>query len=223
MLKQGLNSEKLIVQNMPEYVVVAPMGDNPDALFVGIRHFPTKKIILLYQAAQKNDLNKLRQELARFQIPVEAYELKGDPIESAFEFLANLKKIEGEERLLVNVSTGDRITTCAILSACYVTGVRAFGIMDNEPRLLPMLRFSYTKMISESKMKILRALMEGSVNLESLAEKVKMSPPLVSYHFNGDRDSFGLIELGLVETVDQGREKIAQLGAMGRLFAKGYL
>lgn len=208
---------------MPEYAVVAPMGDNPDALFVGLRQFPTKKIVLLYQAAQKNDLNKLRQDLARFQVPVEAYELKGDPIESAFEFLANLKKIEGEERLLVNVSTGDRITTCAALSACYVNGVRAFGIMNNEPRLLPMFRFSFTKMISDSKMKILKALVDGSMNLESLAEKIKMSPPLLSYHLNGDRDSFGLIELGLVETVDQGREKIAQLATMGRLFVKGYL
>jgi len=86
-----------------------------------------------------------------------------------------------------------------------------------------MLRFSYAKVISDSKMKILKALLEHSLNLESLAEKVKMSPPLLSYHLNGDRDSSGLIELGLVETIDQGREKVAQLGAMGRLFVKLYL
>lgn len=208
---------------MPEYVVVSPFGDNPDALYVGIRHFPTKKIILLYQAARKNALDKLKQDLAKFQIPVEAYELKGDPIESAFEILASLKKVEGEETLLVNVSTGDRITTCAALSACYVNGVRGFAVMGNEVRLLPMLRFFYTKMISDSKMRILKALVAGPTNLESLAEKVKMSPPLLSYHLNGDKDSFGLIELGLTETVDQGREKIAQLGAMGRLLVKGYL
>lgn len=122
-----------------------------------------------------------------------------------------MKKIEGEETLLVNVSTGDRITTCAALSACCVNGVRAFCIMNNEPRLLPMFRFSHTKMVSESRMKILRALTDGYMNLESLAEEVKMSPPLLSYHPNGGRDSFGLIELGLVETVDQGREKLLSL------------
>lgn len=207
---------------MPEYTVVAPIGDNPDALYIGLRQFPTKKIILIYLSQYAEAAAKMKQDLVRFQIPVETYALRGDPIESMFEFLANLKKSEGEETLLVNVSTGDRITTCAALSACYVNGVRAFGVMDNEPRLLPMLRFSYTKMISDSKMKILKGLTEGQMNLDSLSEKLKISPPLLSYHLNGDRDSFGLIELALVETVDQGREKIAQLTHMGRLFLKGY-
>ncbi len=208
---------------MPPYTVVAPLGDNPDALYVGLRQFPTKKIILLYPLMYAEEARKMKQDLARFQVPVETYQLRGDPIESMFEFLANLKKAEGDEALMVNVSTGDRITTCAALSACYVNGVRAFAVMGNETRLLPMFRFTYTRMISSSKLHILKELLEHSMNLDALATKLKMSPPLLSYHLNGDNDSFGLIELGLIETIEQGREKVAQLTPMGRLFVKGYL
>lgn len=208
---------------MPEYTIIAPVGDNLDTLYVGLRQFPTKKIILLYPPTYAQEAARMKQDLARFQVPVETYQLRGDPIESMFEFLSNLKRAEGDEALMVNVSTGDRITTCAALSACYVNGVRAFAVMNNETRLLPMFRFTYTRMISSSKLNIMKELLEKSMNLDALATKLKMSPPLLSYHLNGDSDSFGLIELGLVETLDQGREKIAQLTAMGRLFVKGYL
>ena len=30
-----------------KYTVIAPVGDNPDALFIGIKEFPTEKIVLI--------------------------------------------------------------------------------------------------------------------------------------------------------------------------------
>ena len=208
---------------MTSYTVAAPIGDNPSALFVGLRGFPTKKIVLISQPEYSKEITKLKEDLGRFQLPVQTRELLGDPIESMFNILGDLKKSEGEESLLVNVSTGDRISTCAAVSACYVNGLRAFAVVKNEPRLLPMLKLSYTKVISDSKMRILKVLQDHEDTLNALGEKLKMTPPLVSYHLNGDRGSFGLIELGLVETTDQGREKTARLAEMGRLFVKGLL
>lgn len=205
------------------YVVIAPLGDNPDALYVGLREFPTKKIVLIAPRDKLAEANKLRDDLQRFRIPVDIVELKEDLMEGMFEILSRIKRMEGEDNILVNVSTGDKISTCAALSASYVNSLRAFSVMGDKPVLLPMLRFSYSKLLAKKKMEILGTLSKGNMSFDELAEKMKISPPLLSYHLNGDRDTSGLIELGLVETVDDERRKQVFLSSLGRLFAKGYL
>lgn len=77
-------------------------------------------------------------------------------------------------------------------------------------------------MIAEKKMEILRALSGGALTFEELSKKV--SSPLLSYHLNGDRETEGLIEIGLVEYLndEEKNNKQISLSAMGRLFFKGY-
>ena len=29
------------------YTIIAPVGDNPNALFIGMKHFPTENVILI--------------------------------------------------------------------------------------------------------------------------------------------------------------------------------
>lgn len=204
-------------------MVIAPLGDNPDALFVGLREFPTKKIVLVTPKERMTEAKKLLEDLQRFKIPVEIVELKENVMEDMFEILSNIKRIEGEDNILVNVATGDRLTTCVALSASYVNSLRAFAVMGDQPILLPMLRFSFNKLISEKKMEILRILSKGGMSFEELAEKAKVSSPLLSYHLNGDRETSGLVELGLVDTAEKVRGKQVSLSALGKLFVKGYL
>jgi predicted transcriptional regulator len=240
------------------FVQVAPVGDNLDALFVGIREFPTKKIVLLSPSQKMTDAKELENRLLPFKVPVKIIELKGNSsiLENMFEVFAGLKKEESssdidsqEERgdnIIVNVATGDRISTCAALSASYVNSIRAFSVVDDQVMLLPMLKFSFSKLISEKKMEIIRTLSNGEpTSFEELSKKLKISAPLLSYHLNGDRETSGLIELGLVEwvapsAVTSGREnknnsngiasgsggsctgKKVKLTSMGMLFFRGY-
>jgi len=207
------------------YVLIAPVGDYPNALFIGLREFPTSKIILVVPQNRMQEANKLQESLEPFKVPVKVLEIKDDLLENMFELFSKLKKSEGEDNIIVNVATGDQITTCAALSASYVNGLKAFAVMNDQPVLLPMLKFSYSKLISEKKSEILRTLLQGPTSFDELAKRVKVSAPLLSYHLNGDRETSGLIEIGLVEQAPQDQEKGKQvtLSSLGRLFVKGYL
>jgi DNA-binding transcriptional ArsR family regulator len=210
---------------MVQHVVqVAPVGDNLDAIFVGIREFPTKKIVLLAPTDKMADASALEEKLKPFRVPVTIIQIKGNMIETMFDVLASLKKSEGDDdSIIVNVATGDRMSTCAALSASYVNGVKAFSVMEDKILALPFLKFSFNKMIAEKKLEILRSLADGALSFEELSKKVKVSSPLLSYHLNGDRETEGLIEIGLVEYLngEEKGKKIA-LSSMGRLFFKGY-
>jgi DNA-binding transcriptional ArsR family regulator len=210
---------------MDQHVVqVAPVGDNLDAIFVGIREFPTKKIVLLAPPEKMGDARALEEKLKPFRVPVSIIQIKGNMIETMFDVVASLKKAEGDDdSIVVNVATGDRMSTCAALSASYVNGIKAFSVMDDKIVALPFMKFSFSKLIAEKKMEILRALSDGQLSFDELSKKVKVSSPLLSYHLNGDRETEGLIEIGLVECLagEEKSKKIA-LSAMGRLFFKGY-
>lgn len=205
------------------FVLIAPVGDNLDALFVGLREFPTKKIILLAPKDKIVDAKKLCEKLEVFKIPLSIKVLDSNMLESMFETFSDLKKSEGANNIIVNVATGDRLSTCAALSASYVNSLRVFTVVDDKPMPLPMLRFSFNKLISEKKTKILKTLLEGPMGFDSLSKKIKISPPLLSYHLNGDKETSGIIELGLAESSSDGASKQISLSSLGMLFVKGYL
>ena len=209
---------------MDQHVLqVAPVGDNLDALFVGIREFPTKKIVLLAPPEKMSDARSLEEKLKPFRVPVTIIQIKGNMIETMFDVLASLKKSEGnDDAIVVNVATGDRMSTCAALSASYVNGVKAFSVVEDKILALPFLKFSFSKLISDKKVEILRVLAEGPLSFEELSKRIKVSSPLLSYHLNGDRETEGLIEIGLVEYLGEEKGKKISLSAMGRLFFKGY-
>lgn len=87
--------------------------------------------------------------------------------------------------------------------------------------MLPPMKLSYTEMVSEMKLSILRALdkVGGEVeSLEELSQLTNYGKPLLSYHIHGSEDARGLIDLGLAETVRHSRGKskvrITTLGKM---------
>ncbi len=143
-----------------------------------------------------------------------------------FKAFAQIKAREKDSRILVNVATGDKMSTCAALSAAFVNGLKAFSVDGNEPMMLPVLKFSYYKMLSDRKKMILLTMSQddGSYSLEKLSERLKMSLPLLSYHINGNRKSEGMLELGLVEASEKTRGRVeVKLTQLGRLLAEGSL
>ncbi len=202
------------------------MGPYLDALYLGIRDFPTEKVYLIAAPESLKDAMAARESLEKFKIPAEILQIRGNLWEETFEIIAKIRERVKERELIVNVATGDRDMRCAATSAAFVNGLKAISVMGDETMLLPVLKFSYYRLLSDRKMDILRTLYiekDCCASLEEMSNKMKMSLPLLSYHINGTMKTEGLKRLGLVETVEEkGRVKVA-LTTLGKLLVKGYV
>ncbi len=209
------------------HTVIAAVGENMDSLFVGIREFPTKRIILITPEEKLELAEKTKKDLEKFKIPVQIKKVSGNPWESMFEAVKEIKETEGEEGLIINAASGDAgANKCALCSAAFVNGLKAFTVHNDDVMLMPILKFSYYKILTDKKMDILKFLHNNKdccSSLEGLSKKLKMSLPLVSYHINGNLKSEGLKKMSLV-TADEwkGRVKI-NLTLLGKLLVKGYV
>ncbi len=205
--------------------IVVPVGGNLDAIFIGVREFPTEKIVLIAHEKYREEAKKAQSELKKFRIPASLVDISGDIWEETFKAIAEIKNTAGKN-IIINIGAADIMTQCAATSAAFVNGIKAFSVIGNEVMLLPVLKFSYYRLIPERKMAIINFLHSDKdccASLEELSRKLKMSLPLLSYHINGNIKSEGLKDMGLVETVEKkGRTEI-KLSKLGRLIVKGYV
>jgi DNA-binding transcriptional ArsR family regulator len=210
---------------MDKKVVVAPVGDNMDALYVGINEFPTERVILLTPEERQDDARKAKNDLEKFNIPVQITEITGNIWEEMFQKIAEIKAIEKNRDIIVNTATGDRMSTCAATSAAFVNGLKAMSVDNGMAMMLPVLKFSYYNMLTNKKMDILKLLKKPDccASLEEMSKKTKMSLPLISYHINGNLKSEGLKDMGLVETTEAKGRIAVKLSTLGRLLLKGYV
>jgi hypothetical protein len=144
-----------------------------------------------------------------------------DTMERVNEIL-NLNAKEFQQ-VLINVSSGDKLIGCAALSAAFINGIKAFGMDSTHtvPLLMPVLKLSYNEIISEAKIKILKAIdSAGGVvdSLDQLEQASGYGKPLLSYHVQGSKESKGLADLGLLEVEKGERGKIStRLTTLGKL------
>ncbi len=202
---------------------IATVGEDITPILVGIRELPVSKLVLLYTDDALPLVRDLEQRLSALLIPVDAYPIKGDPVVRVMERVAEIVKEEGlhYDDIIFNVSSGSKMLSCAGLSAAFVNGIKAIGATKEGIFHLPVLKFSYSELISEPKLKILRALKDLGGSVESLAVlegKAGVEKSLLSYHIRGGRESKGLEDLGLVK-VDRGEYgklsiKLTELGSM---------
>ena len=115
------------------FVVIAPVGDNLDAFFIGMKEFATEKVYLITPENYLKKANSLQKKLDVFSIPVKIIKVKGSLMESMFSSFGEICSLHDNDNILVNVATGDRLSTCAALSAAFANGLKAFGIMDKKP------------------------------------------------------------------------------------------
>jgi DNA-binding transcriptional ArsR family regulator len=206
-------------------IIVAGVGPEIEDLYAAVREFPTDKVILITYPETKKEAEKALKELGRFKVAVEVAEAGQDIWEDTFRIVHGVGKAYEGKDVLINVSSGDKISRCALTSAAFVNGMRAFAVSEGVISMLPVLKFSYYKLITDRKMRMLEALFyekDCCSSLDELAKKTGMSLPLVSYHVNGNPRSQGLKEMGLVETVE-GKKTSIKLSLMGRILMKGYV
>ena len=206
-------------------IIIAPVGDHMDALFIGLKEFPTEKIILITPKERLEEALKTQKELERFKVPTEIKEITGNIWEETFKTVTQIKNLEKDQKIMVNVATGDRNGRCAATCAAFVNGLKAFSVDEEKVMLLPVLKFSYYKLISDKKMQLLKILYgkDCCSSLEELSKRSKMSLPLISYHINGNLKSEGLKELGLVETTEKKGRIGITLTMLGKLLVDGYI
>ncbi len=206
---------------------IATVGDDVDPIMVGIREYPVSKLVLVYDDHDTENVIDLTEKLAPLKLDIERRPVKGDLLMGILRVVGEVVMDQGlqYDDVIINVGSGNKIMSCAGISAAFVNGLKAIHVHDDRPIQLPVLKFSYSELVSESKLKILAALKEtgGSVeSLNDLSEGSGVEKSLLSYHIRGGRDSKGLEELGLLE-IDrgvQGRLKIS-LTPMGNLMLMG--
>lgn len=206
-------------------IIVAPVGENNDALFVGIREFNTDKIVLITPEKYSDKAKNLKRNLEKFKIPSSIVNIGGNTWEETFRAIAEIKSTTDKE-VLINIATGDSVTKCAATCAAFVNGLKAFDVIGRDVMMLPVLKFSYYRLIPERKMDVLQLLSKDRdccASFEELSKKLNMSLPLVSYHINGNAKTEGLKQMGLVDITEmKGRMSVA-LTTLGKLIVKGYV
>ena len=206
--------------------MIAPIGEDMDSIFVGIKNFPTEKIILITDDKTKHLALKAKEELEKFKIQVMIKEVKSMNVEDVFECIADIKQFEDNKKLMINSSAGNKFTSCDVTCAGYVNGIKSFFVIKDEVVVLPILRFSYYKLLTEKKMELLKMLYKNKdccSSLEELSQTTKMSLPLVSYYINGSVKTEGLETMGLVDVEKVKGKMHISLSTLGRMLVKGYI
>jgi hypothetical protein len=220
-----------MVQTQITTIQIATFGsEDQDTIASGIRDFPIHKLALIcfeYDKEKADEFSRKIRPILKLPVSIHLVSRRNvirDTLERVSEILASNKDFR---QVLVNVSCGDKLIGCAALSAAFINGIKAFG-MDEEgsPLLMPILKLSYNEIISESKIKILKAINEATggyiESLEHLESISGYGKPLLSYHIQGGRDSKGLADLGLLEIEKGERGKIsARLTTLGKLLVIG--
>lgn len=208
-------------------VQIATFGeDGQEGIASGIRNFPVHRLALICYNEEKEKAEAFaRRIISVLDISttvnlVSRENVIRDTMERVSEILAREGK--DHQQVLMNVSCGNKLIGCAALSASFVNGIKTFG-MDQAgmPLLMPVLKLSYNEVISEPKLKILRAISDQGgelVSFEQLEQASGYGKPLLSYHVMGTKEAKGLVELGLVEVEKGERGRISsKLTTLGKL------
>lgn len=194
---------------------IATIGEDPEGVLAGVRNAPANKLVLIcYQhdseVAKRLALKigeTLKEDVDVFDTirPEHSYK----DIMQAFSDIVQKNKDQFDDFLL-NVSSGDKMICIAAAVTSFILGFKAFFCKGDECVMLPPMKLSYTEMVSEVKLNILRALDKAGGEVDSLDELSKLTnygKPLLSYHIHGSEDARGLIDLGLAQATRHARGK----------------
>ena len=207
---------------------IASFGkEDQDGIALGIRTFPIDKLALICFDSDKESATSFSKKIREvLGIPITITVVtKDNVIRDTMERVNEILNLHSNEfrQVLMNISSGDKLIGCAALSSAFINGIKAFG-MDSthkNPLLMPVLKLSYNEIISEAKIKILKAINDAGGVIQSLEHLEQISgygKPLLSYHVQGGKDSKGLADLGLVDVEKGDRGKIsARLTVLGKL------
>lgn len=196
-------------------VQIATVGEDAGGVLAGVRNAPVNKLVIICYEKEKDAAKRLATNITEtLKIDVEVYDTIRPEhcykdIMQVFSQIVE-KNQQNYDDFLLNVSSGDKMICIAAAVTSFILGFKAFFCKGDECVMLPPMKLSYTEMVSEVKMNILRALDKAGGEVDSLDELSKLTDygkPLLSYHIHGSEDARGLIDLGLAEATRHSRGK----------------
>jgi len=190
-------------------------GEDSEGVLAGVRNAPANKLVILCYERDKDVAKRLALSVSEtLKTDVEVYD-KIRPEHSYKDIMQVFSEIfeknqEKFDDFLLNVSAGDKMICIAAAVTSFILGFKAFFCKGDECVMLPPMKLSYTEMVSEVKLNILRALDKAGGEVDSLDELSKLTnygKPLLSYHIHGSEDARGLIDLGLARASRHSRGK----------------
>ena len=197
----------------------------------GIRLLPLDKLVIIHEEVNdrsrslldipfKEFINQIRNAL---MIQVEVVNVKSGDLNDVLEAVKLVYRDNCNEYddFLMNVTEGGKIMSCTAISSAFIFGIRAFWVDPKGVHMLPILKLGYQRILSETKLNILKSLVKNGGKTESLEHLSEMSgieKSLISRHLNGTDDSEGLIDLGLVNVERGARGRtVIEISALGRI------
>ena len=168
----------------------------------------------------KEFINQIRNAL---MIQVEVVNVKSGDLNEVLEAVKLVYRDNCHEYddFLMNVTEGGKLMSCTAISSAFIFGIRAFWVDPKGVHMLPILKLGYQRILSETKLNILKSLVKNGGKTESLEHLSEMSgieKSLISRHLNGTDDSEGLIDLGLVNVERGARGRtVIEISALGRI------
>src|SRR5918999_176088 len=214
-------------QHLKTLQIAAFGSEGQDGIALGLRSFPVNKLVIICFDSDKNKAEVFSKKIRGvLGLPVTINLVtKENVIRDTMERVNEILNLNAKDfqQVLLNASSRDKLLGCAALSSAFINGIKAFGMDSTHtiPLLMPVLKLSYNEIISEAKIKILKAIdSAGGVvdSLDQLEQASGYGKPLLSYHVQGSKDSKGLADLGLLEVERGDRGKIsAKLTTLGKL------
>ena len=202
--------------------IVAPVGDQPEALFPALREFSVDHVHMLTQKRYQRQAKRLKKDLDKFGIKYSEAELGPNVWEDTFAKISDFANLHPHrERIVVHTGVGDRETQCASTSAAFVNGLHAVNGTKDMLMSLPVMKFTYYTLLNDRKIAVMKELEEGMRSMNDIANSLRMSLSLLSYHVHGNIKSEGLIDMGVVELEERNNQSYLSLTSMGRLLLRG--
>jgi hypothetical protein len=207
-------------------VQIATVGEESSGVLAGVRNAPSNKLVLICYQHDKDIAKRLATNIMEtLKTDVDVYDnIRVDQsykdIMQVFSQIVEKNRDQYDDFLL-NVSSGDKMICIAAAVTSFILGFKAFFCKADECVMLPPMKLSYTELVSEVKLSILKALDKVGGEVDSLDELSKLTnygKPLLSYHIHGSEDARGLIDLGLAEAIRHSRGKTkVRLTTLGKM------
>ncbi|MGC1134554.1 MAG: hypothetical protein WA941_17130 [Nitrososphaeraceae archaeon] len=204
-------------------------------ILTGLKIYPSQKLALICYDHDNTNAKRFVKVIRSIDENIEIIVCltpKQNIIENVFRNIGRIigpgSEINRFQRILVNVSSGDKSLSYVVLCAAYIKGIETFMInsnFSNNLAVIPTPKFYYDKIITKTNLRILNSIARaGGViyGLDRLQQISGLIKPLLSYHINGRDNTKGLIDLGLVwvenKKYENGTIVVIRLTAIGELF-----
>jgi len=213
--RHGRSSKAENGRSFRKTLQIATVGDDSSGVLSGVRNAPANKLVLICYDRDKDVARRLSKDIAdtlKTEVEVHDNIRPEHSYKDIMQFFSDVveKNKDQYDDFLLNVSSGDKMICIAAAVTSFILGFKAFFCKGDECVMLPPMKLSYTEMVSEVKLNILRSLDKAGGEVESLDELSKLTnygKPLLSYHIHGSEDARGLIDLGLAEATRHARGK----------------